>query len=155
MFIFSMCFTACKVNADGDVDLVGGNERGVWPRQQTLPNSPPTPPRDQRLTILFPKYRFILLELLIRYTLEQRSTRVTFSTSWREWEFLLFNLAHWDETRIFWHLISGFETRSRKILLQSRSLRRHQDLLSSFSGFETRERIPLIWSRFSRREREF
>ena len=66
------------------------------------------------------------------------STRVTFSTLRREWEFLLFNLAHRDETRIFWHLISGFETRSRKILLQSRSSRRDRDLLSSFSGFKTR-----------------
>ena len=85
----------------------------------------------------------------------QRSTRVTFSTSRREWEFLLFNLAHRDETRIFWHLISGFETRSRKILLQSRSTRRERDLLFSFSGFEMRTRIFLIWSQFSRQEREF
>ena len=45
----------------------------------------------------------------------QRSTRVTFSTLRREWEFLLFNLAHRDETRIFWHLIAGFE-RSSKLL---------------------------------------
>ena len=59
------------------------------------------------------------------------------------------------ETRIFWHLISGFETRSRKILLQSRSSRRDRDLLSSFSGFQTRTRIFLIWSQFSRREEGF
>ena len=85
----------------------------------------------------------------------QRSTRVTFSTSRREWEFLLFNLAHRDETRIFWHLISGFEKRSKKILLQSQASRRDRDLLSSFSGFETRSRILLIWSQFSRREWEF
>ena len=87
--------------------------------------------------------------------LYQRSTRVTFSTSRREWEFLLFNLVHRDETRIFWHLISGFETRSRKILLQSQASRRDRDLLSSFSGFETRTRILLIWSHFSSWEREF
>ena len=31
----------------------------------------------------------------------QRSTRVTFSTLRREWEFLLFNPPPWDETRIF------------------------------------------------------
>ena len=29
MFNLSMCFTACKVTAVGDVDLVDGNERGV------------------------------------------------------------------------------------------------------------------------------
>ena len=52
---------------------------------------------------------------------KQRSTRVSFSTSRREWEFLLFNLPYRYETRIFWHLISGFETRSRKILLQSQA----------------------------------
>ena len=85
----------------------------------------------------------------------QRSTRVTFSTSRREWEFLLFNIAHRDQTRLFWHLISGFETRPRKKFLQSRASRRDRDLLSSLSDFETRTRIPLIWSRFSRRDREF
>ena len=85
----------------------------------------------------------------------QRSARVTFSISRREWEFLPLNQAHWDETQNFWHLISCFETRPRKNVLQSRALRRDWDLLSTFSGFETRSRIPLIWSRFSRREREF
>ena len=65
----------------------------------------------------------------LKLTLTQRSTRVTFSTSRREWEFFLFNLAHRDEMRIFWHLISSFKTRSRKILLQSRSSRRDRDLL--------------------------
>ena len=85
----------------------------------------------------------------------QRSARVIFSISRREWEFLLLNLAHRDETENFWHLISGFETRPRKNLLQSRASRRDRDLFSSFSGFETRTRIPLMWSRFLRREREF
>ena len=75
---------------------------------------------------------------------KQRSARVIFSFSRLEWEFLWFNLAHQDETENFWHLISGFETRPRKNLLQSRASRRDRDLLSSFSGFETRTRIPLI-----------
>ena len=70
-----------------------------------------------------------------------RSMRATFSTSRRDWEFLQFNLAHWDETRLFWHLILGFDKRSRKSLLQSRASRRDLDLLSSFSGFKTRMRV--------------
>ena len=71
----------------------------------------------------------------------QRSTRVTFSTSRREWEFFLFNLAHWDKTTIFWHLISGFETRSRKI----------------FSNLGHRDEIKNYYLRFQapRQEREF
>ena len=85
----------------------------------------------------------------------QRSARVIFSISRREWEFLLLDLAHRDETKNFGHLISCFETRPRKKFLQSRASRRDRDLLSSLSDFETRTRIPLIWSRFSRRDREF
>ena len=71
----------------------------------------------------------------------QWSARVVFSISRREWEFLRFNLVHRDETENSWHLLSGFETRPRKNLLQSRASRRDRDLLSSFSGFETRTRI--------------
>ena len=85
----------------------------------------------------------------------QRSARVIFSISRREWEFLLLNLAHWDETENFWHLISVSETRQRKNLLQSQASRRDQDLSSSLSGFKTRTIITLIYSRFLRREREF
>ena len=85
----------------------------------------------------------------------QWSARVVFSISRREWEFLLFYLAHRDETENLWHLVSGFETRLRKNFLQSRASRRDRDFLSSFSGFKTKTRILLIWSQFSRREREF
>ena len=46
-------------------------------------------------------------------TVSQRSTRSIFSTSRGEWEFLLYNLAHGNETRISG--ISDFETRPRKI----------------------------------------
>ena len=87
--------------------------------------------------------------------LDQWSARVIFSISRREWEFLQFNLVHWDETENSWHLLSGFETRPRKNFLQSRASRRDRDLLSSLSDFETRTRNPLIWSQFSRQEREF
>ena len=90
-----------------------------------------------------------------REHLKAEVSESVFSISRREWEFLLFNLVHRDETENSWHLLSGFETRPRKNFLQSQASRRDRDLLSSLSGFETRTRIPLIWSRFSRRDREF
>ena len=42
-----------------------------------------------------------------------------------------------------WHLISGFETRPRKMSFQSQASRRDRDLLSSISDFETRTRIEI------------
>ena len=85
----------------------------------------------------------------------QRSARVVFSISRREWDFLHFNLFDRDKTENSWRLLSGFKTRPRKNFLQSWASRRDRDLLSSLSGFETITIIPLIWSRFSRRDREF
>ena len=78
----------------------------------------------------------------------QRSARVVFSISRREWEFLGFNLVHRDETENSWRLLSGFETRPSKNCLQSWAARRDRDLSSSLSGFGTRTRISLIWSCF-------
>ena len=85
-----------------------------WMKQRQIMNKP----RENNYWVAnrvykkssFSSFRFYLLapKVLLDY-LRQRSTRATFSTSRREWEFLLFNLAHRDETRIFWHLISGFE----------------------------------------------
>ena len=85
----------------------------------------------------------------------QRSARVIFSISRREWEFLLLNLAHRDETENFWHLISYFETRQRKNVLQSRASRSRsrfiinilrlrdesENSLDLISVFKTRTRI--------------
>ena len=125
------------------------------------PNMLARPPRgkygaDEEKIILFPVATTSHREAATTNNgCHHRSARVIFSFSRWEWEFLLFNLAHRDKTENFWHLISGFETRPRKNLLQSQASRRDRDLLSSFSGFETRTRILLIWSRFSRREREF
>ena len=93
------------------------------------------------------------LSKLLPQTRGQRES--FFLISRREWEILLLNLAHRDETESFWHLISCFETRPRKNVLQSGVPRWDRDLSSTFSGFETRSRIPLIWSQFSWREREF
>ena len=65
----------------------------------------------------------------------QRSARVIFSISRREWEFLLLNLVHRDETENFWHLISCFETRPRKNVLQSRVSWRDREFPWSDLGF--------------------
>ena len=80
-----------------------------------------------------------MLYALDKLLLLQRSARVVFSSSRRE--FLWFNLAHRDETENFWHLISGFETRPRKI---------------SFNlGHRDEIKIYCLHSQASRREREF
>ena len=67
----------------------------------------------------------------------QRSTRVTFSTSRREWEFFLFNLAHWDKTTIFWHF------------------RRDQEKIFSNLGHRDEIEIYYLRSQAPRQEREF
>ncbi len=78
----------------------------------------------------------------------QRSARSIFQLSRREREFLIFNLAHRDETENFCHLISCFETRPRIISFnlshrdeigiyfsQSQTTRREREFLKSFLSF--------------------
>ena len=70
----------------------------------------------------------------------QRSARSIFQLSRREREFLIFNLAHRDETENFCHLISCFETRPRIISFNLRHRDEIENFHDLFSVFETRTR---------------
>ena len=72
--------------------------------------------------------------------LNQRSARSIFQLSRREREFLIFNLAHRDETENFCHLISCFETRPRIISFNLRHRDEIENFHDLFSVFETRTR---------------
>ena len=70
----------------------------------------------------------------------QRLARSIYSISRRE--FLLFNLTHRDDTRIF-DTQSQALRQDRENVLQSQASRRDRDLLSSISDFEIRTRIKI------------
>ena len=82
--------------------------------------------------------RFFLLSTLAKIAKIRSSFEVIQSRA--ESENFSYSISHIETRQEFWHLISGFKTRPRKIL-QSLALWRDQDLLSSFLNFETRMRI--------------
>ena len=77
---------------------------------------------------------------LVTRQVMQRSARSIFQLSRREREFLIFNLAHRDETENFCHLISCFETRPRIISFNLRHRDEIENFHDLFSVFETRTR---------------
>ena len=92
----------------------------------------------QRLS--YPKRLKILKARGSESAQSQRSARSIFQLSRREREFLIFNLAHRDETENFCHLISCFETRPRIISFNLRHRDEIENFHDLFSVFETRTR---------------